>query len=117
MGHRGKLLKSLFGKGQVKIGKVGQSLPDFSNVRVDRKTVFGNPKSVMEVGRTEACEYYEKYADNCMREAGAYQKAMNKLRIRLARGENILLQCHCVDVYTGKGKRCHAQTIMRILLR
>lgn len=106
---------SLFGHGQVKLGKVGQYLPGFTNVRIDRASVFGNPYTVKAYGRATACDMYDQYLKALEPDSDAFLR-LQSLRKRVRKGENLLLCCHCVDAITGVGKRCHGASIMRYIV-
>jgi len=99
--------------GLVMIGKVSDGPRDgWFDVRVDRQTIFGNKFPISETGsRTKSCDLYDAWAEEQMRKKGKYWSRVQKYRKMHRQGINLLLRCHCWP------KRCHAQTIKRLIMR
>jgi hypothetical protein len=79
---------------------------DEFDVRVDRKSVFGNPfRMTSESQRNYVCDQYEEYF-KCQTENNIeFRQALDEL-IRLYKKHGVLnLFCWCYP------KRCHAETI------
>lgn len=109
-------MQSLFGCGVVKLGKVGEALPNFESVRVDRKSIFGNPKTLEGRTRNEACDAYEVHFEQARKTNKEFAKQLSKLKAKVRAGKNLLLCCHCNSVYGKSTKRCHGQTILNYLM-
>ncbi|MDR1982931.1 MAG: DUF4326 domain-containing protein [Holosporaceae bacterium] len=82
------------------------------DVRVDRKTVFGNPfHMTTESQRNCICDQYEEYFQSRVENNVAFRQAIDEL-IYLYKKHGILnLFCWCYP------KRCHAETIRAYILR
>lgn len=107
-------MAGLFGStGTVIVGRVNDPPKSgYSDVRVDRKTIFGNKYPISETGsRKKSCALYDAYAERRMQKKGKYWKRIMELRTRYLRGENLRLTCHCWP------KQCHAQTVRRMIMR
>lgn len=104
-------MKGIFGFGTITLGRVGDDpIPGVMDVRIDRKTIFGNPKHIGTDGtRTEVCEQYEIYARKQMEINGAYARRIRKLRKLYLAGQSIRLLCHCTP------KKCHGSTVRRLI--
>eukprot|EP00929_Paragymnodinium_shiwhaense_P069481 TRINITY_DN35037_c0_g1_i2.p1 TRINITY_DN35037_c0_g1~~TRINITY_DN35037_c0_g1_i2.p1 ORF type:complete len:155 (-),score=14.17 TRINITY_DN35037_c0_g1_i2:70-486(-) len=126
----------------VSVGLVGKD----KGIRVDRKSVFGNPFYDREVERWQAdCDAYRVWlhaamqtdefvdveaiakdhrvtvAPNWWATPGWYvQKEVAKLRQQLASGQDVCLLCHCKRPFKelgGAESPCHAEAIEELLLR
>ena len=79
-------------------------------VRVDRKTIFGNPYMIGRNGtRDEVVEKYRRYMHSKYAEGGEYQRKMNSLAVLVAR-RTVHLACWCVP------ENCHGREILRFVL-
>ena len=76
-------------------------------IRVDRKSVLGNPFYMHdESERDKVCDEYQTYFDKKVNEK-TDENFMNELRriYKLAKHNKVYLACWCAP------KRCHAETI------
>jgi hypothetical protein len=82
------------------------------DVRVDRKTVFGNPfHMALESQRNDVCDQYEKYFQDQVENNIEFRQALSEL-ICIYKKHGILnMFCWCSP------KRCHAETIKAYVLR
>ena len=75
-------------------------------VRVDRKTIFGNPFPMKnESKRDEVCDKYAEYFKTRMNKKDAFAAEIVKLVHIFERYGKLELFCWCAP------KRCHAETI------
>lgn len=107
---------SIFGTGVIVLGHVDDlPVPEYTDVRIDRKTIFGNPYPKGEHGtRSEVCAKYAVYAQAEMKKKGDYAKAIKKLRRRYRAGESFRLLCHCVK--GSKVRQCHGETVRKLIM-
>jgi len=107
-------MAGLFGeRAQVLIGRVNEPpLEGFTDIRVDRKTVFGNKFPISQTGsRVKSCKLYDDWAQRRMAARKQYWYRITQLRKMHQSGINLRLLCHCWP------KQCHAQTIRNLILR
>lgn len=104
-------MAGMFATGTVIIGRVGDDpLPGYLDVRVDRKTIFGNPNPKGVNGtRKEVCEMYKHYAVKRMAKRGKYFRRIESLRAQYRAGQKIRLLCHCFP------KQCHGLTVKDLI--
>lgn len=97
--------------GNIYIGRVGSFKKDCNNIRIDRKTILGNPFFMKhEEQRKEVCDkYYEYFMKEVKKEGGELRKEIIRLYKILLTGEDINLQCWCTP------KQCHGETIKKFL--
>ncbi|AFH14796.1 hypothetical protein LU11_gp265 [Pseudomonas phage Lu11] len=97
----------------MRIGKVSDApLAGFVDVRIDRKTIFGNKFPISLTGsRKESCDRYEAWAFSRMRKPKSkYRRRILALRQQYLAGAKLRLLCHCYP------KRCHGQTIRKLIM-
>ena len=100
-------------KGEIIVSKVGQHKEGFESIRIDRKTIFGNPFFMTnESYRDTVCDRFAKYfEDSVSKPKSELRKELIKVFIKVREGENINLQCHCAP------KRCHGDEIKKFIER
>ncbi len=91
----------------VKVGRVGKG--SGMCVRVDRKTVLGNPYPMRnESQRDRVCEQFATHFDAKVKQEGAFREEVIRI-YRLAKEQDVTLQCWCAP------KRCHADHIAQFI--
>ena len=81
------------------------------DVRVDRKSVLGNPFVMKnECQRDEVCEKYKVHFDKMVATNAAFQKVLSLLVETYKEYNQLNLFCWCTP------KRCHAETIREYVL-
>lgn len=94
----------------VHLNKVGVNLKGAVNVRIDRKTIFGNPVSLQgNRTRDQACDEYEWHFKKMMKDSPLFRGQLMHFVDILRSGKDINLQCHCHPL------RCHGETIRKWL--
>jgi len=79
-------------------------------VRIDRKTIFGNPYMIGRDGtREEVVKRYRQYMHDKYNEGGEYMRKMNSLAVLVA-NRTVHLACWCVP------EDCHGREILRFVL-
>ena len=87
-------------------GRVGNSI----TVRIDRKTIFGNPFVIGRDGtRDEVIRKFTKHMHDEYAAGGEYQRKMNSLAT-LVKCRNVHLACWCSP------EACHGSEMVRFLL-
>lgn len=100
--------------GDIKVGRVNQSIDGYISVRCDRKTPLGNPYYMhTESERNLVCDNYTQwlgvaYANNY---PITIKPAIDSITNRVLSGHNVLLQCWCAP------KRCHCDSIKSFVLK
>lgn len=98
--------------GKVAIGRVGIPMIGYTPIRCDRNigSPLSNPYKIdSEHDRDSVCDLYENNYQHLLVKYKEMRVAILRIKRRLTKGENILLQCHCHP------KRCHLLTIKRDL--
>ena len=97
---------------KILIGHVGEDHAGYHNIRIDQRSILGNPHATSKMNKTQrdlACDRYDVIFDIKVHKDGPFRNEILKL-IELARtGNNINLQCWC------EPKRCHGETIKRYI--
>ena len=98
---------------KITIGRVGRSKQLSVNVRIDRKSVLGNPYPItIDDSRDQVCDKYIPYlVKEIKNKKSPVYKEMVRLVEILRSGRDLELQCHCYP------KRCHGDTIRKVLLK
>ncbi len=98
--------------GKVTIGVKWINKPGAFNFYGARGSVLGNPYPITEAeDRDTVCDKYEVYIKERLdRQDQELIEVLNMLLVKLANGTNVNLQCYC-----GANKRCHLETIKRLL--
>ena len=95
----------------ITIGKIYSPLKGAVNIRVDRKSVLGNPFYLNNEGqRDHVCDSYKHWLDNQIADKNIEVISMLYNIAELVRNnEHVHLQCWCAP------KRCHAESIMHVI--
>lgn len=97
--------------GDIKIGRVNQSINGYISIRCDRKTPLGNPHFMKdESQRDTVCNRFEAYIPQAYASDIEVHKAINDIRFHVIHRQNVLLQCWCSP------KRCHCDSIKSFVL-
>lgn len=102
----------MFHTGTIIIGRVGDApMPGYLDVRVNRKTIFGNkfPKGDVHGTRKQVCAKYRVYAVKRMAKRGKYFRRIEALRVQYRGGKNIRILCHCFP------QECHGETVKLLI--
>ena len=96
---------------KISVNKVGQVVPGFTSVRVDRKSPLGNPFFMHnETMRDEVCDRYIRYFNKeILKKGSPVHTEMVRLYHLGKEGRALSLQCHCSP------RRCHGDTIKAFL--
>lgn len=97
--------------GDIKVGKIGQSIPYYVPIRCDRKTVLGNPFYMShESQRIEVCNKFEDYLPTAYQTNPKVRSEITNIVLHVGAGLDVLLQCWCAP------KRCHCDSIKSFVL-
>ncbi len=97
--------------GDIKIGRVNQTVPNYISIRCDRKTALGNPFYMAnESQRIEVCNKFEAYLPEAYATDRVIRSEITNIAMHVESGQNVLLQCHCAP------KRCHCDSIKSFVL-
>jgi len=89
-------------RGQVTVLRLGQEIPQgFTPVRIDRRTMFGNPQAMIRraepvMERRRVIDAYRVHLTAQLTADTPLHRAVDALRERLARGESLALICHFI---------------------
>lgn len=100
--------------GKVAIGRVGVPMVGYTPIRCDRNvgSPLGNQYKIdNEFDRDSVCDLFEENYHKLLAGSKRMRVAISRIRHKLIRGENVLLQCHCHP------KRCHLLTVKNYLER
>lgn len=97
--------------GKLIVGKVNQSYPSYTVVRIDRKTALGNPFYMAnENQRDYVCDQFEAHMKHKLKEPkGYFFLELKEIYQRVKAGEDIVLTCWCHP------KRCHGDSIKNLI--
>jgi len=85
---------------------------DTFDVRVDRKSILGNPFYMsLESQRNYVCDKYEEYFQNQVENNAKFKKELDRLILLYKKHGELNLFCWCYP------KRCHAETIKAYILK
>lgn len=90
-----------------------ESRGDAWDVRIDRRTIFGNPFNMQvqtKQERDKVCQLYDRYFHEKIKDNIEFKKAIDGLRKILDEYGGLNLFCWCAP------KRCHGETIRQYLL-
>ena len=97
--------------GAIEVGRVGRPKQGFENIRVDRRSVLGNPFYMKsESLRDNVCNQFEKHFEKEIQKKGSpFHQEMVRIFKLVRAGKKVNVQCHCYP------KRCHANTVARFI--
>lgn len=98
-------------RGELIVGRINQSYPDHTIVRIDRKAALGNPFYMSnENQRDYVCDQFEAHMNYKLKDIkGYFFLEIKEIYKRVKAGENIVLTCWCHP------KRCHGDSIKAVI--
>lgn len=92
----------LFGGGDVVIGHVNDPpLPGYTDILIDRSTIFGNEFRLSKYSRTTAINKFGNKAESYMDIKCEFRERVLDLKARYQAGEKLRFLCHCAP------RACH----------
>jgi hypothetical protein len=101
----------LFGGGDAVVGKIGDPpMPGYTDILIDRTTIFGNQYRLSKYSRHTAIGKFVRDAEQLLIIDCEFTRRVHELKARYDAGEKLRFLCHCAP------KGCHGEWYRSVCL-